>query len=107
MRAFLFAALLATLALSRVTLTEAWSASRVRYVDSSTTGSNWLFRGSEPVVGGKFIYDELVSTIRTVAQRDANLTLPATIRLIGTLFIPHIFFLWQACRIIFVGANVL
>jgi len=62
----------------------AWSPSRLHYIDRSTTQPNFLFRGSEPVSGGKFIYDELVATIRAAAARDMNLTLPSNFYLIGT-----------------------
>jgi hypothetical protein len=81
MRTHLTLALIAFLAVLQVS---AWNPSRVRYIDTAVSGNNWLFRGPEAIVNGQFIYDELHTTIQTVAQRDMNITLPANFRIIGS-----------------------
>ena len=54
---------------------------RVRLIDVSASGSNFLFRGNEPVSSKTFQWDLLTTTMASVAGA-ANRTMPSTFRII-------------------------
>eukprot|EP00009_Paramoeba_aestuarina_P006246 CAMPEP_0201523496 /NCGR_PEP_ID=MMETSP0161_2-20130828/20110_1 /ASSEMBLY_ACC=CAM_ASM_000251 /TAXON_ID=180227 /ORGANISM="Neoparamoeba aestuarina, Strain SoJaBio B1-5/56/2" /LENGTH=247 /DNA_ID=CAMNT_0047922641 /DNA_START=37 /DNA_END=780 /DNA_ORIENTATION=+ len=54
---------------------------RVHLVDWTPNGSgykNYLFRGNEPIENGRLCYDDLVSTLRSVAISEGGFYLPET-----------------------------
>lgn len=57
----------------------AWHAERLHYVDHFTTSSivtNFLFRGSAPIINGSFAFGTLRDTLTKAASAEANLTVP-------------------------------
>eukprot|EP00118_Oscarella_pearsei_P017023 m.167312 g.167312 ORF g.167312 m.167312 type:complete len:263 (+) comp38929_c1_seq8:251-1039(+) len=64
---------------SVLSLTENFSPQRTLYIDRTASGSgltNFLFRGNMPINGSEFAYEELVVTLRKIAEAQQNLTLP-------------------------------
>jgi len=53
-----------------------FSEKRLHFIDHDAKFNNFLFRGNNPMVGGKFSYTEMKAAMITKAKLEANLTLP-------------------------------
>jgi len=81
-----------------------WVPDRTRFLDYSSTTGNFLFRGSEPVNNGVFLYNDLVASMQAAAA-NASLVLPAKFVLIDYSFLdpelPKEFSDWNTERLYF------